>query len=115
MESPCSKVKEGKGGSGDWLGFESPQVHNERQYMNIDELLAKFPHGIVVLDQSDYVRHICLYPLEPTKEDCQGLVDELATDPDHGMVGEDLSVLSFCPATGDLLKEAMRVYSGEDG
>ncbi len=113
MESPYSKVKEGKGGSGDWLGFESLQVHNERQYMNIDELLAEFPYGIVVLEGND-VLHICSYPSEPTMEDCLGLLEELKTDPEFGFIGHDFSNTNFCKAEGELLRTAIDVFSNSD-
>lgn len=81
--------------------------------MGVYDMLDEFPHGIVVLD-GNYVKHICLYPKEPTKEDCLGLIEELKTDSEHGMVGEDLSKMSFCPATGELLREAIRVFSGNN-
>lgn len=113
MESPCSKVKEGKGGSGDWLGFESPQIHNERQYMNIDELLAEFPYGIVVLEGND-VLHVCTYPAEPTTDDCLGLLEELKTDVEFGLTEQDFSKVNFCKAEGELLRTAIEVFSNCD-
>ena len=81
--------------------------------MNIYKMLDEFPYGIVVLE-GDYVKHICLYPSMPTQADAEGLYDELQKDPEHGLVGEDLSKMDFCPATGELLQEAIRVFSGDD-
>lgn len=80
--------------------------------MDIYEMMDKFPYGIVVLE-GNYVKHICLYPSMPTQIDAEGLYEELQTDPEHGLVGEDLSKMDFCPASGDLLKEAIRAFSDE--
>lgn len=67
---------------------------------------VEFKYGIVVLEGT-LVHHICLYPNEPTIDDCHGLLGELKTDPELGMVGSDFTKMDFCSATGVLLKTAM--------
>lgn len=80
--------------------------------MSTIEILDEFPHGIVVLE-GDEVLHICLYPEEPTLADCQGLVEELQTDPEFGLMEMDFNKMSFCKAEGELLIAAMKAFSDE--
>ncbi len=74
----------------------------------VDELLAEFPHGIVVLDENNHVLHVCTYPKEPTTVDYEALLEELKTDESLGLIGVDLTKLAFCKATGHLLEASIR-------
>ena len=62
----------------------------------------KVNHGIVAINEDGEVLHFCGYTRKPTEEDYANLDEELQSDPEFKLIGEDYDLVE-CPK--DLLTE----------
>ena len=53
------------------------------------KFIESIKFGLIILDEAGYMLHFCGYAHEPTKEDREGLRNELKTDESFGLTEKD--------------------------